>query len=139
MFVKFFQGLSKVNLLFMILSSIYILAIFFLSDSPVTSNLSHFNPQSLLHIPLYGILTLLLYLSFNSAKSKSSNQQKLRFLLYFPIIISIVVAILDEVHQIYIPSREASIWDIFLDFVGIGLTAFILLNYLKKKKIRFNL
>lgn len=139
MFVKYFRGLRKINLFFMILSIIYILGIFFLSDSSIASDLSQFNPHSLLHIPLYGLLTLLLYFSFNTHRSSSSKKETLRFLFWLPIIISIVVAILDEIHQIYIPFREASIWDIFLDIVGIALTAFLLFTHIKRGKIRLNL
>lgn len=134
MFVKFFRGLSKINIFFMILSLLYIGGIFLLSDSSIASDLSHFNPHSLLHIPLYGILTLLLYLSLNPNSLSPS-----RFLFWFPIIISMVVAALDEIHQMYIPFRQASIGDIFLDVVGIALAAFLLFTHIKKKKIRWNL
>jgi predicted membrane metal-binding protein len=51
------------NLFFAFLSAAYIAGIFFLADSPVVSSLSAFNPYSLLHIPLYGILALLLILT----------------------------------------------------------------------------
>ena len=131
MFVKFLKDLNKINLLFMILSVIYILGIFFLSDSSIVSSISYFNPYSLLHIPLYGILTLLLYLSFKPNFLKPSQNLSLHFLL--PIIISLMVAILDEIHQIYIPFREASMGDIFLDTVGIALMTFILITARKKK------
>ncbi len=137
MSVKFFQGLSKKNLFFIVISLIYIMAIFLLSDSSVSSDLSRYNPYSLLHIPLYGILMFLLYLSFNPDTLRSSNEKKITVSLCFPIIISVTVAILDEIHQIYIPFREASIGDIFLDIIGIGLVAFLILTC-KKKKIRFN-
>ena len=51
------------QLLFSILSLAYIAGIFLLADSPVVADIAPFNPYSLLHIPLYGILTLLLILS----------------------------------------------------------------------------
>lgn len=51
------------NPFFALLSAAYIAGIFFLADSPVVSSLSAFNPCSLLHIPLYGILALLLILT----------------------------------------------------------------------------
>ena len=36
-------------------------------------------------------------------------------------IIALVVAIADEIHQAYIPSRNASIIDVLLDIIGIIL------------------
>jgi VanZ family protein len=111
------------NLIFTIFSIAYIFCIFFWADSPVVSNMATYNPYSLLHIPLYGILTILLVLSFRRKPSNpinpmnSTNSRN-------PIIaglIALVVAVADEIHQAYIPSRDASIIDVFLDIVGISL------------------
>lgn len=52
------------NPLFGFLSLAYISCIFLMADSRLVSALSYFNPLSLLHIPLYGVLTVLLHLSF---------------------------------------------------------------------------
>ena len=41
---------------------------FIFADSSVVSTLAAFNPYSLLHIPLYGILTVLLIFSFMPLK-----------------------------------------------------------------------
>jgi hypothetical protein len=147
------------NPLFSILSTAYIAAIFLLADSPVVSDVAPFNPYSLLHIPLYGILTFLLIFSNfaspfkfinkrNQMNSKDSIDPKhstnpinlsreMRSLFHWdsinpinstnsinPLIaglIALVVAIADEIHQAYIPSRNASIIDVFLDIVGISL------------------
>lgn len=127
-------SLGKINFLFMLISLIYIILIFLLSDSPVVSNISHFNPYSLLHIPLYGILTLLLYLSFRPHifYKNVEGEVKIRFFYYLHIPISVIVAILDEIHQLYIPFREASIFDVLLDITGIGLAS-IILNCSSKK------
>jgi len=56
------------NLFFAFLAFVYGSAIFLMAGSPLVSTLSVFNPFSLLHIPLYGILALLLHLSFSSKK-----------------------------------------------------------------------
>ena len=55
--------LNKMNLFFAILSAAYISTIFFFADSPAVSVVAVYNPFSLLHIPLYAILTLLIILS----------------------------------------------------------------------------
>jgi len=132
------------SIFFSILSAAYIAGIFLFADSPVVSDVAPFNPYSLLHIPLYGILTLLLILSFFRSRQKlisptnptnpinptnSINlSREMRSLFHWdsinPLIaglIALVVAVADEIHQAYIPSRDASIIDVFLDIVGISL------------------
>jgi len=125
---------------FSILSTIYIAAIFLLADSPVVSDLAPFNPYSLLHIPLYGILTLLLIFSFLPLELKGkvpnspevhrlsiSLRTRVNTLMHFliPALIASGVGIGDEIHQAYIPSRDASIIDVFLDLIGISLVIII--------------
>ena len=122
------------RLFFRLLSITYIGAIFFFADSSVVSDLAPFNPYSLLHIPLYGILTLLLFLSISSSKPVAKNSvnstnstystHSTRFM--FPGVIALTVAIADEIHQAYIPGRNASVLDVFLDMVGIVLCLFII-------------
>jgi hypothetical protein len=63
------------QLLSSLLSILYTGAIFLLADSPVVSDLARFNPYSLLHIPLYGILTFLLVLSFRPSKGVNLKDQ----------------------------------------------------------------
>jgi len=104
------------NLFFSILSAIYIFAIFFWADSSAISQISIFNPFSLLHIPLYGILTILLALTLGPGPKASSRR---RYALVA--LIALAVAILDEMHQYFIPNRDASIMDVFLDALGISL------------------
>jgi VanZ family protein len=135
------------NIFFSILSAAYIAAIFLLADSPVVNDVATFNPYSLLHIPLYGILTLLLILSFSNQRRKvvnsidstnsidpsnssnpsdstnpSNSINPTNSINYFIAgIIALVVAIADEIHQTYLPNRNASIIDVFLDVIGIIL------------------
>ena len=58
------------NPFYALLSAAYIFAIFFLADSGAASQIGEFNPYSLLHIPLYGILTLLILLSLCTGKGE---------------------------------------------------------------------
>ena len=122
-----------------LLSAAYIAGIFLLADSPMVSDVAPFNPYSLLHIPLYGILTLLLILSFppqrkrfvNPTNSGNSTNSINSINPINPInpsnpsnyfvagIIALVVAIADETHQAYLPNRNASFIDVLLDLVGI--------------------
>jgi VanZ family protein len=87
----------------------------------VVAEIAVFNPFSILHIPLYGILTLLLVLAL---RAPSATNSKLRLTL--TALIAIAVAILDEFYQSSIPGREASIIDVFLDVLGVSLALLLL-------------
>ncbi len=128
------------RLLFSFLSIIYIAAIFLLAGSSVVSDLSTFNPYSVLHIPLYGILTVLLVFSFGPAHSligattryrsnASTHSRIYASTLLIPGFISLVVGIADEIHQAYVPGRDASFTDVLLDLLGIIL-ALVLIRLL---------
>jgi hypothetical protein len=139
------------RLFFASLSCIYIAGIFLFADSSVVSTLAAFNPYSLLHIPLYGVLTVLLIFSFipiTQLPNDSLNQRNQRNLsremrslfhwdqrnfFLLPGGIASVVAIADEIHQAYVPGRDASITDVLLDIVGISLVLFFFFRVLKTK------
>jgi len=161
------------NVIFSVLSVIYISAIFLFSDSPVISNIAAFNSYSLLHIPLYGLLTGLLIFSMvpmtqsrNESKTQThhkdlsqepkntinssnpTNQlnkttivnepsvQAIRVFrnFVFPGLIALAVAIADEVHQKYVPNRDASFTDVMLDIVGITAAMLLAIQFCKKDK-----
>lgn len=153
------------NIFFSILSIVYISAIFILAGSPIVRILAPFNLYSLLHIPLYGILTFLLIfsvvpLSFkknvpndqnvlndpNVQRTNASTHLRI-YTLSHPLInasthvrflvvgvIALGVGIADEIHQAYVPGRDASITDVLLDMVGIILVLFFVAWLFKTKK-----
>jgi VanZ family protein len=96
------------RLFFFILSLLYIAAIFIFAGSSMVSDLSFFNPSSILHIPLYGILTTFLSLSM-----KRSSR------LWIPGLVAFVIAIVDEIYQGFVPGRDASVIDGLIDVIGI--------------------
>ena len=123
------NSLTLQRLIFGFLSAGYIAMIFLWADSSIASRLSAFNPYSLLHIPLYGILTILLVLSFLpfNVKTNAHTHKRINPLtrLFAAGSIALIVGIADEFHQSFIPSRDASVIDLFLDLTGIALVAFI--------------
>jgi hypothetical protein len=136
------------RIFFSILSIAYIAGIFLFADSSVVSTLAAFNPYSLLHIPLYGILTVLLIFSFMPLKFKllnsinprnstnainATNTINLRARYLLPGGIALIVAIADEIHQAYVPGRDASVTDVLLDLVGIILVLVFFSRFLKTK------
>jgi hypothetical protein len=134
------------SIFFRVLSAAYIAGIFLLADSPMVSDVVAFNPYSLLHIPLYGILTVLLILSFRKKPSNPINPRDPMnpmnpmnsSNLVVAGIIALVVAIADEIHQAYLPNRDASAIDVLLDIIGIILCVLFiprrghLLRFLRK-------
>ena len=156
------------RLIFSILSIVYIAAIFILAGSPIVRTLAPFNHYSLLHIPSYGILTVLLIFSFvpitqlpvNSLSQRNQRNKKnkidstnptnpinlsreMRSLFHWDSItrflvvgvIALGVGIADEIHQAYVPGRDASVTDVLLDFIGIALVLFFAFRLLKTKTI----
>ncbi len=109
------------NYFLALLPAAYIFGIFFYADSPVVSQIAVFNPFSILHIPLYGILTLLLVVTLCPPSAANSKSR-----LLLAALIAIGVGILDEFHQASIPGREASIVDVFLDIVGVSLALLLI-------------
>ena len=81
------------------------------------------------HIISYFFLTL--FLNFTIIRGKRKNY------LILPIIISIFYAFTDEIHQYFVPGRNASFGDIFLDVIGVifaYLLYIISLEYRKRYK-----
>ena len=109
--------------------------IFLWADSPVVSDLAPFNPYSLLHIPLYGILAILLIFSFLPIKLNHKNQRnQINQRNYFIVgLVAFGIAIADEIHQSFIPTRDASLLDVLLDFFGIALVLFLVYRLAKGK------
>jgi len=105
---------------FAVLAAAYIFGIFFFADSSVVSRISEFNPYSLLHIPLYGLLTALLLLTFIP---KPGTNLGLRYQV--AAWIAVAVGVLDEYHQSFIPSRDGSVTDVLLDLLGTGLVVLL--------------
>ncbi len=123
---------------FSIISAIYIAGIFLIPNPDVVSMVSPFNPLSLLHIPLYGILTILLSLSF--IPLKYDGEALMIKPLFLSGLISLLVGMADEIYQAQLPYRNASITDLLLDLVGILFAIIIrifLLLKIKRKRSNF--
>ena len=120
--------------LFSILSTLYIAGIFILPRMISSSLLSKvWNPYSLLHIPMYGVLIMLLTLTFEPrifSQRRGSSGVSFVFLSGG---IATAVGIPDEFHQVFIPYRDAPIGDVMIDIGGIVLTG-IFINFDQKRR-----
>ena len=75
--------------------------------------------HKLAHVGEYMILYTLLFWAFNGKNARS-------------LIILIMFAISDEIHQYFVPTRECRITDVLIDILG-GLTSMTLLYFYFKK------
>lgn len=82
-----------------------------------------------LHIIEYCILFFLNLRAFHAY----SPQKKQKIFLY-AFIATLIFAISDEFHQTFVPTRQGSLRDIFIDTLGIGLCFMYTKNNLKKLK-----
>ncbi|MDP2628986.1 MAG: VanZ family protein [Nanoarchaeota archaeon] len=65
------------------------------------------------HFTIFFLLTFFIFTSI-----MKNEKIKLRKVL-FVVLISLIYALLDEIHQIFVPLRDASIRDILIDSIGI--------------------
>ena len=97
--------------------------IFFYSAQPSGSLvLEKFTlPGNIGHFGGYGLLGLLLYRAF--------GQGSMRWrvgVAWKCVLVALIYAVSDELHQIFVPGRQASLYDIFIDLAGvIAALAFI--------------
>lgn len=82
------------------------------------------------HIFLYFVLTILLFSYIKQFPKQNSK-------ITFTILLSVLFACLDEIHQLWVQGREGSILDVAVDLVGIilGISACYFL-WIKKNSIR---
>ena len=73
----------------------------------------------------YAFLYFLLFRGFYSLNNYQIN---LKEKIFLPLLISVVYAISDEIHQTFVPTREGRIRDVFIDSLGIT----IMYIYIKK-------
>ena len=89
------------------------------SPQPTKDWLIDFILHKLFHLFEYGVLFLLVY------------RAKRNLLLTF--IFIILYAISDELHQSFVPTREAALRDVFIDFIG-GLLGWQFLSLIQARK-----
>ncbi|MEN8253579.1 MAG: VanZ family protein [Patescibacteria group bacterium] len=82
------------------------------------------------HIFVYAVLYLLLFRTVNKSltRQRASKLKNNSRLLYLPILICLVYAVSDEIHQYFVPGRFATLRDVGFDMLGVGIA------FLKKYK-----
>jgi len=80
--------------------------------------------DKIFHMGIYAILAVFIYFSF-----KKSGVKKWVFVLSF--VVAALYGISDEIHQLYVPGRDASVGDVLADSFGAFLG-----SYLGSKRIK---
>ena len=91
-------------------------------ESPLLSGIILWTPpaiQNLAHMPLFGILAWLWYRSLSAWINTGQLLSSLAFLL------ATGFGILDEMHQLLVPGRYASLTDIVLNALGAGFAVWL--------------
>jgi VanZ family protein len=81
---------------------------------------------------IYHLVVFFLFNFFLLISIKGNKKIKISYII-LALCISIIYALSDEFHQIFVPFRNASIQDILIDTIGIFLSTIFIL-YLNKKR-----
>lgn len=115
------------SFIFMILIAV---EIFFFSSIDSISNQRGIIPLSVIyHFIVFFLFTFFLFITI-----KGNKKIKVRY-IFIALIISILYAFLDEIHQTFIPGRNASINDILTDLTG-SVISIAIYSYTYIKKIK---
>ncbi len=104
--------------------------LFYLSSQPILPTPDLFTYQDkLFHAVAYGLLGVLLLMSFRYQAPRYTGIQ-----IALAVGIASLYGISDEIHQSFVPGREADVLDWVADTVG-ALTATLILAFIVKKKL----
>ena len=123
--IKFFEKHNKISWAITILIAIFI---FYISSLTFESRGGKgFGIETVLyHFIVFFFLTFFLLISLINGKKKNT--------ISLAIIVSIIYAISDEVHQLFVSGRDGSIKDVLIDSAGIFLASFLYILILKLRK-----
>lgn len=114
--------------LYLVTTVLYLGGIFYFSSIPCVSyntSLAIRIFYNLLHIPLYGGLTFLLFHIFKT--------QYIKLLTFLSAgLVAFIIGIINEVYQSFVAGRITSLLDLLLNGIGIALTLLFIIFYYKK-------
>jgi VanZ family protein len=121
------KWLEKKKYFSLFLALLIIAEIFFFSSIPgVEIKTGNLNLSIAYHIIVFFLLNFFLLIAIHGEK-----KIKVKYII-FVITASLTFAILDEIHQIFVPFRNYDIKDILIDSIGIMISTLIYINYKKK-------
>lgn len=100
-------------------------------DTMAKSGVKIFSIRKLAHMFLYMMLTVLLYIPTKGVF------EKYKLSLGITTGVSITYAVLDEVHQLFVPGRSGQIQDVMIDGIGIIVGILLVMSfYMLRDRIR---
>lgn len=113
---------------------LWMMLIFFMSSRHRVSVTEEFLPDFIIfksiHILEYAILNVLLFRAF------LYESKNVVVSLQSAIVVSILYAFSDEIHQMLIPTRNGTIVDVFIDIIGILGVSFLLRHKFVHTKLK---
>jgi len=100
---------------------VYCLLIFIQSTQPSPENLPSFEfSDKILHFLAFGVMGILFYRAYQTLPLKNNTQ-----LLLLSVISASLYGISDEIHQSFVPYRDADILDAVADILGAACAVYL--------------
>ncbi len=116
------QTKTKNVILYWLPLILYCLMIFIQSSKPSFKHLPDIQYfDKFLHFVAYALLGILFFRALRTLRLKESRQ----LLILFSILCATLYGISDEIHQYFVPFREASFWDVMANTLGGGFGVYI--------------
>ena len=128
---------SKRFLLYWLPLILYCLLIFIQSANPSPEQIPSFRfADKLLHFTAYAFMGVLFYRAYQTLKLKDN----LRMLMLLSAVSASLYGISDEIHQYFVPFRQAEVADVIADtigaFSGVYLYQLLIVSRIEKPSIR---
>lgn len=117
------------KIFYLLPSLLYYALIFFLSSQNYRVKINIDFADKLIHLVEFGLLGFLLSLGF------FAWVQSLRKRAVWVFSIGFVLAVLDEVHQIFVPLRTWEVLDLMADILGISIGFYVFTVFYKRIKV----
>jgi len=116
---------------------LYCLFIYIQSDHPSPEQIPIFPyVDKVLHATAYGIMGILFYRAYQTLRLKDN----IKMLMFLSVISASLYGISDEIHQSFVPFRQAEVADVIADtigaFSGVYLYQLLIVSRIKKPYVR---
>lgn len=103
---------------------LFVVGLFIGGSQPVAAGLVPAPWDKLAHMAAFSCLSVLLVVAMRPRA------------IWYPVVWAAAVAVLDELHQLWLPGRQADLSDLVADGAGIGLVCFLLHRMTKSKIVQ---
>ena len=116
---------------------LYCLFIYIQSDHPSPKQIPMFPyVDKVLHVTAYGIMGILFYRAYQTLRLKDN----IKMLMFLSVVSASLYGISDEIHQSFVPFRQAEVADVIADtigaFSGVYLYQLLIVSRIKKPYVR---